>query len=125
MIIGEGYDLVKKKPFLIMLPIVVFTLMVTIDRFFNKKNELLVEDPMSLKIDSNRKYKNALILNDTIAIFRKSYRVFPKTKKHYSINYFKYIESLEVPYYLYKERNNDTLKVILKKDTLYYKLVPF
>lgn len=124
MIVGGGYDLIKRKPVLIMVPLVIFILMVIKYRFFNKKNELLIEDSMSLKIDTSRKYKNVLILNDTITIFRKSYRVFPKTKKHYSISYYKYIESLEAPYHLSKEQNNDTLKVIMKKDTLYYKLVP-
>lgn len=124
MIIGGGYDLVKKKPILIMLPIIIFILMVIKYRFFNKKNELLVKDSISLEIGNVRKYKNALILNDTIVIFRKSYRVFPNTKKHYSINYYKYIESIEEPYYLSKEQDNDTLTIIIKKDTLYYKLTP-
>lgn len=104
---------------------VIFFIMVFKDTFFNKKKELSLDNYVNLDITSVKKHKTALILNDTIAIRRKSYRVFPKNHKHFYQNYYKFIESINKPYHLFKDRGSDTLMITKSKDTFFYKLDSF
>ena len=99
--------------------------MILRDRLFNEKIVLSKKEYVDLVITKIGKQKNALVLNDTFVIFKKSHRVFPSDHKHYYKNYYRYIELVNEPYHLYKEIGNDTLTVIKKKDTLFYKLVRF
>ena len=109
----------------ILIPIMIFLIMVFKDRFFNSNTELLKTDYINVEINKIEKFKSALILNDSIAIFKKCHRIFPDGHKHYEINYYRYIEDVNKPYRLIKEENSDTLLVIKSKDTLYYQFVPF
>lgn len=117
----------KKKLILIaiLIPFMIFLTMISLDHFLYSYKELLKSDDINIEINKTGKFKGALILNDTIAIFEKCHRIFPDGHKHYEINYFRYIEDVNKPYRLIKEENNDTLLVVKSNDTLYYQFVPF
>ena len=90
--------------------------------FFNKKKELIIADFVDIEVIKVRKYKNIIILKDTIAIFQNTKRVFPKKSKHYYKNYYQSIKLVKAPYHLFKERRSDTIVIIKNKDSLFYKL---
>ncbi|MGB5419860.1 hypothetical protein [Algibacter sp.] len=109
---------------LYVLPLVLFVSMILHDVFFNKKKELLIDDFIDIEVVRARKYKNIIILKDTIAIFQKTKRVFPKKSKHFYKNYYQFIESVETPYHLFKDSGSNIMVIIKNKDSLFYKLHP-
>ncbi|GAA4964881.1 hypothetical protein [Algibacter aquimarinus] len=114
----------KKTLLILMLLIIgIFISMVIKYHYYNKNIELLKEDQIDLDISKIKKYKNVLILNDSISIFKRTYRVYPKKHEHFYLNYYKYIESIDDPFHLSKKADNDTLIIIKNSDTLFYKLI--
>jgi hypothetical protein len=99
--------------------------MIFYNRFYNKNIELLINHSIDVDVKSIIGYKSALILNDTIAIFKECPRLFTINQKHYYKDYYRYIESLKEPYHLSKKENSDTIVIVKSKDTLFYKLTPF
>jgi hypothetical protein len=112
------------KYILYFLPFLVFFTIVINDRLFNRKKSLIIDDFLDIEVVNIRKYKNIIVLKDTISIFKNTERVFPKNSKQYYKNYYKFIKSVKPPFHLHKKKGSDTLLVIKNKDSFFYKLQP-
>lgn len=111
----------KTVIFLILFLFFVFILTILITKVSNEDKSLKIESNVDLYAEKIKYYKGVITIEDSISLSGNCPQIFdPKIK---NLNRDHKLADLTGPYRITKKTFNDSIRVIIESDTLYYRFI--